>query len=99
MMEEHIAHTFSSGVGHKFNIKSLLKMKTNYIIKSQRGDEIETYLSSNTKREILARFNRLMKVFSKDDSYMVENIREGYSKVTFFGTYGMLESEYWIERA
>lgn len=74
-------------------------MKTNYIIKSYNGSETNIYMTSNTKREILAIFNRLMKHFSKDNKYCVENIRIGYSKVTIFSSFGMYETEYWIERA
>jgi hypothetical protein len=44
-------------------------------------------------------FNRLMKSFSKDSHYMVERIRMGYCKVTLFGVFGNIETEYWIERA
>ena len=74
-------------------------MKTNYEIKEQTGNEIRTFITRNTKKEIEAAFNRLMKSFAKDSHYIVENIRIGYSKVTFFGFCGHIETEYWICRA
>jgi len=73
-------------------------MRTNYIIKSCDGNETSIYKTSNTKRDIVASFNRLMKRFARDERYCVENIRLGYTKVTFFGSFGMSETEYWIER-
>ena len=74
-------------------------MKHIYNLKEQTDNEIRTFFSSTTKREIESMFNRLMKHFSKDSNYMVEKIRMGYSKVTLFGTFGNLVTEYWIERA
>lgn len=81
------------------NKQTFYDMRTNYIIKSFDGSETSIFTTSNTKRDIIARFNRLMKKYAKDSKYCVENIRIGYSKVTFFGTFGMYETEYWIERA
>lgn len=76
-------------------------MRTNYIIKYQReGEEVSnTYTSATTKREIESMFNRLMRSFRKDTNYSVEDINMGYSKVTFYGTFGISETEYWIARA
>lgn len=74
-------------------------MKHIYNIKEQTGNEIRTFFSTTTKREIESMFNRLMKSFSKDTNYIVERIRMGYSKVTFYGMFGHIETEYWIERA
>lgn len=75
-------------------------MKTNYIIKSQReGEEVtDTYLTSNTKRGIESMFNRFMRGFKKDSNCFVEDIRIGYSKVTFYCPFGSVETEYWIAR-
>ncbi len=71
-----------------------------YTIKSQvSGEEIRTICSCTRKREIESMFNRMMKSFGKDVNYIVENIRIGYSKVTFYGFCGHIETEYWISRA
>lgn len=74
-------------------------MKHIYNIKSETENEVKVFFTSTTKREIESMFNKLMKRFSKESSYIVENIRIGYSKVTFYGRYGKIETEYWIERA
>lgn len=74
-------------------------MKTTYQIKSQTGDAVSTLISTTTKRGIESMFNKLMRSFAKDSQYFVEKIRIGYSKVTYHGTYGNIETEYWICRA
>ena len=79
--------------------QNLYTMKHIYNIKEQTENEIRTFFSTTTKREIESMFNRLMKSFSKDSHYMVERIRMGYCKVTLFGVFGNIETEYWIERA
>ena len=71
-----------------------------YNIKSQvSGEEIRTITTCTRKREIESMFNRIMKSFDKDSNYIVERVRMGYSKVTFYGMFGHIETEYWIERA
>lgn len=84
---------------HQGNIKLYTIMKTNYAIKSQTGESVSTFYTSTTKRVIESMFNKLMRSFSKDSQYFVEKIRIGYSKVTYYGTYGRIETEYWICRA
>lgn len=74
-------------------------MKHTYTIKEQTETEIRTFFSTTTKRDIESMFNRLMKSFSKDPKCFVQKIRMGYSKVTYIGTFGNFETEYWIERA
>ena len=74
-------------------------MKANYTIKYIDGNKTNIYTSASTKREIESKFNRIIRSFSKDPQYYVEPIRIGYAKVGFLGSYGMTETEYWIERA
>lgn len=74
-------------------------MKTTYQIKSQTGDAVSTLISTTTKRGIESMFNKLMRSFAKDSQYFVQKIRIGYSKVTYYGTFGRIETEYWICRA
>ena len=74
-------------------------MKPTYQIKSQTGDAVSTLISTTTKRGIESMFNKLMRSFAKDSRYFVQKIRIGYSKVTYYGTFGRIETEYWICRA
>ena len=71
-----------------------------YNIKSQvSGEEIRTITTCTRKREIESMFNRIMRSFSKDPKYFVQNIRIGYSKVTYTCILGSIETEYWITRS
>lgn len=69
-----------------------------YIIKSESNGIVSIVSESTRKRDIESRFNRLMRTFNADSKFLVENIRIGYSKVTFFGSFGCSETEYWIAR-
>ena len=70
-----------------------------YTIKAETWNEVKTICTTTRKREIESMFNKLMRNFSKAPNYTVENIRMGYSKVTWYGTYGSIETEYWIARS
>lgn len=71
-----------------------------YNIKSQvSGEEIRTIASGTRKREIESMFNRIMRSFAKDPKFFVQNIRIGYSKVTYTCILGSVETEYWISRS
>ena len=74
-------------------------MRTNYIIYREVEGTTEKVFTASTKREIEMVFNRYMKRISKDSDYIVENIRFGYSRVTFCGTFARVIEEYWIARA
>lgn len=81
------------------NKSNLHTMRTTYIIKSQTENEVSIYATATNKREIESRFNMIMRLFKRKPDYFVENINIGYSKVTYYGTFGRVESEFWIERA
>ena len=71
-----------------------------YNIKSQVSGEKPRLITSCTrKREIESAFNRFMNVFARDPHYSVQNIRIGYSRVTYTCLLGSLDTEYWIERS
>ena len=64
-----------------------------------KGENAEVVFTSTRKREIESLFNRLMKSFIKDGKFSVEFNNIGYAVVTFFGEWGMSDTEYFICKA
>lgn len=75
-------------------------MRATYQVMSQfQGQAPEVVFTSTRKREIESRFYRLMKSFSKDRQFSVQFKNIGYAVVTFFGEWGMSDTEYFICKA
>ena len=71
-------------------------MRATYqVMRQGKGENAEVVFTSTRKREIESLFNRLMKSFIKDGKF--KNI--GYAVVTFFGEWGMSDTEYFICKA
>lgn len=75
-------------------------MRATYQVMSQfQGQAPEVVFTSTRKAEIESLFNRLMKSFIKDGKFSVEFKNIGYAVVTFFGEWGMSDTEYFICKA
>lgn len=75
-------------------------MRATYqVMRQGKGENAEVVFTSTRKREIESLFNRLMKSFIKDGKFSVESKNIGYAVVTFFGEWGMSDTEYFICKA
>ena len=75
-------------------------MRATYqVMRQGKGENDEVVFTSTRKREIESLFNRLMKSFIKDGKFSVEFKNISYAVVTFFGEWGMSDTEYFICKA
>ena len=74
-------------------------MATYYtFVEESNGKRNLTSMCSTRKRDIESKFNRLVNGLEKTEKYVIEYVREGYVRYTYFGDYCTFEGEYYIVR-
>ena len=73
--------------------------RAKYYVKSQmQGEEVEEVINFTRKDKAEAFLRRLFKISVNSANHNAYLVRQGYFKVEFVGLFGIITTEYWIEK-